>query len=261
MSSRTGIPAKKPLSPRRRSLLAKIHIGKKQLGFDDVLYREILEARYGKDSAAALSDRQLVDLAEHFKSLGFKAKPARFRPSGRSSGKAGGKRQQGSKAGNPKTRQKTYQAANTAEAGKMRALWLSLYHLGVVRDPSEKALTSYARRVTGGRELGLASLTWIRGRDAWKVIEGLKKMGERAGVNWSLWRDPRRAVIMAQLTMLSHMSTVDIFEAAPDLAGLDSGERVEPAHLDTIIQDLGALVRQKRDQDKENHQNREQETP
>ncbi len=241
---------KPPLTPRRRALLAKTHIGKKELGFDDTLYREILAARYGKDSAACLSDRQLVDLAEHFQSLGFRAKPARFKSSGKSADKAGGQ-----KTTNPSRR-----AADHAEAGKMRALWLSLYHLGVVQDPSEKALTSYARRVTGGRELGLASLTWIRGRDAWKVIEGLKKMGERAGVKWSAWRDPRRAVIMAQLTMLSPIPSRDILKAVPDLAGLEADERVAASRLDVIIQDLGALVRQHKET-RQTAQNGEQETP
>ena len=56
----------------RKSLLAKIHIGKKALGLTDENYRSALEGRYGVNSAAHLNYTQLTDLVEYFKSQGVK---------------------------------------------------------------------------------------------------------------------------------------------------------------------------------------------
>ncbi|KIX15026.1 phage protein GemA/Gp16 family protein [Dethiosulfatarculus sandiegensis] len=50
----------------RRALLAKVHIGKKSLCWSDDEYRDILRARYGRDSASKLSNAQLFDLCAHF---------------------------------------------------------------------------------------------------------------------------------------------------------------------------------------------------
>ena len=56
----------------RKSALAKIHIGKKALGWDGDTYRLVLHSRYGVDSAAKLKDADLADLCDHFKSQGVK---------------------------------------------------------------------------------------------------------------------------------------------------------------------------------------------
>ena len=64
----------------RKNLLAKIHIGKKALGWRDDDYRAILQGRYGQNSAGDLSDAQLDDLCRHLQSQGVKFKghkPAR----------------------------------------------------------------------------------------------------------------------------------------------------------------------------------------
>jgi phage gp16-like protein len=68
----------------RKAALAKIHIGKKALGWDEDTYRLVLHRRYGVESAGKLKDGDLADLCEHFKSQGVvykrpKKQPARDR--------------------------------------------------------------------------------------------------------------------------------------------------------------------------------------
>jgi len=65
--------------PQRNGLLAKIHIAAKDLGFDDVTYRDLLAGRYGVESAADLEVPLLEDLVEYFQQLGWKAKKGRSR--------------------------------------------------------------------------------------------------------------------------------------------------------------------------------------
>ncbi len=55
----------------RRGLLAKVHIAKKQLAMNDAQYRNLLEDRYGVDSAGALSVAQLEDLVLHMGKVGW----------------------------------------------------------------------------------------------------------------------------------------------------------------------------------------------
>jgi len=145
------------ISPGRRARLAKVHIAKKQLQLDDATYGATLARLFkGITSAADLTDRQLDELLEHFKSQGFKAPKT------------------------PPKRAGNRPMADGPEAKKLRALWLSLYHLGVVRDPSETALAAYVKRTTR-----VAALQWLKGDKGMQAIEGLKKMAERAGVDWS----------------------------------------------------------------------------
>ena len=53
---------------------------------------------------------------------------------------------------------------------------VSLHQLGVVRDPSEGALESFGRR-----QLGVDRLQWADEGQAYRLIEALKAMAERAG--------------------------------------------------------------------------------
>ena len=61
-------------------------------------------------------------------------------------------------------------------ARKARALWISLHHLGVVKNPSEKALEAFAKR-----QLGCDRLVWAKQSDAFRLIEALKDMAARNG--------------------------------------------------------------------------------
>ncbi|MFZ2470204.1 MAG: regulatory protein GemA [Parvibaculum sedimenti] len=151
---------------QRRALLGKVHIGKKALALSDEAYRDILSRQYGVASASELSDALLTDLVEHFKKLGFK--PIRKAPA------RAGKRP----------------LAQSDEQRKIRALWLSLYHLGVISDPSEEALAAFAKRSTGGKTKGVDALQWVSGEGAYKVIEALKAWATRdGGVYWIAYKD------------------------------------------------------------------------
>ena len=128
------------MQPRRHALYAKIEIARKELGLDDADFRAVMETRFGARSRKELSDAQLVELVEHFKACGFKP------------------RKSAEKRGRP--------LAAGREQAKMRALWLSLWHLGEIPDASEEALAGFARRVTGGAGGGIEALHWVKGDDA-----------------------------------------------------------------------------------------------
>ncbi len=215
----------------RLKMLAAIHIAKKELALDDDTYRDLLETRYNKRSSAKLSVKQLMDLIEHFKGLGFKAKKA------------------------PPKRAKAKKLADDDLSAKIRALWISLYHLGVVRDPAETALSAFVKRMAQ-----VDALQWMDGEDAYKVIEALKGMATReANVNWgpylhmmqSIPADPRKRVIEAQVNMVTegikagHCSAGDLIDALEPIGGqFFRLQSYKPTPLDQVIENLGRIVRE-----------------
>jgi phage gp16-like protein len=134
-----------------RTLLAKIHIAKKQLGLDDDAYHAIV-ARHGdgKISCRDLTIPQMNAVLREFISKGWTPKPPK------SKGTANRK------------------LATGPEIEKIRALWLWMHQLGIVRDPSESALASYARRMAG-----IDDLHWADGWRCHRLIETLKKWAQR----------------------------------------------------------------------------------
>ncbi len=180
--------------PARHVLYAKIQIAKKEIGLDEATYRTVMFNLFGVNSAKKLSERQLVELVNHFKARGFKPKKAA------SEGR---------------------KVAVGREHSKMRALWLSLWHLGVISDASEEALVGFARRVTGGKSFGIEALQWVRADDASAVIEALKeRLARDGGVNWSPLKDasnrvvddnPRHRVIEAQRRRLRSLGVTPCF--------------------------------------------------
>ncbi len=224
-------PARKPIDGRRRQLYGKIHIARKALALDDDTYRDILRARYGKESSTRLSPAQLVDLVEHFKSLGFK--PARKAPA---------------RAG-------TRKLADHEVAKKIRALWVSLYHLGLLQEPSESALGSFVKRQTG-----VDDLHWLRPAQARSVIEALKGWATReAGVDWSPYPflegphyAPRLRVLEAQWRLLHRLGQVERMDVFALHAWVTThyghGTRISihnlsDADADAAIAELGEWIR------------------
>lgn len=217
---------RRPVDADRRALYGKLQIARKALGLlDDGIWRDLLDGRYGKTSRTALTRAELVDLVEHFKAQGFKA----------SKPKRAGKRP----------------LARGEEARKIRALWLTLWNLGCVKEPSEEALASFTKRVTGGKDRGVDALQWLNSYQASKVIEALKAWAARpvgqggGGVDWSGFETangtvyyPRRRVIGAQLRIL-----VALGELRSDWIGqaILPGQKEE--ELDPVIAGLGARIR------------------
>lgn len=132
----------------RRAMIAKVNVARHQLAMAEDDYRQLLMDTTGQASLKACSDRQLEQMIDALKGKGFRPLP-----------KAGAK-----------------PAAQHPMARKARALWISLYHLGVVRNQSEEALEAFARR-----QLGCEKLVWARQGDAYRLIEALKAMAKRAG--------------------------------------------------------------------------------
>ncbi|RSN77915.1 gp16 family protein [Acinetobacter haemolyticus] len=64
----------KDLAKLRKSRIAAIHMGKAQLGLDDDIYRDMLEAVTGKRSAKDMTDDNLVNVLQHMEKLGFTKK-------------------------------------------------------------------------------------------------------------------------------------------------------------------------------------------
>jgi phage gp16-like protein len=71
---------------------------------------------------------------------------------------------------------------------KVYALWMSAYWLGEIDHSDKKALDSFVKRQTG-----CDKFAWLKPHQAAKVIEALKAMCERAGVQWGL-EEPSVAV-------------------------------------------------------------------
>jgi phage gp16-like protein len=143
----------------RRSMIAKIHVAKKQLCIADDDYRQIIFGATGKISSKDCSDTQLLRVIEALKSKGFAALPVQ--------GKA--------------------RPADHPVAKKARAMWISLSHLGVVRNSSDAALEAFAKR-----QLGVARLQWADQSQGYILIEALKNMAEREGWSQKFGSDVRR---------------------------------------------------------------------
>jgi hypothetical protein len=144
-----------------------IHVARREIGIADDDYRALLERVTGSASLRAMSDRQHQDVIAEMKRLGFAPKARTGRLDG-------------------------------PFAGKLLALWLSGWNLGVFRSPHDQALIAFVERQTG-----IAHVRWVReARDAARAIEGLKKwIAREAGLEWPAHDDARAhklAVITAQ---------------------------------------------------------------
>jgi Bacteriophage Mu, GemA protein len=139
---------------RRRGELAAIHTGKRMLGLDDELYRDLLERVTGHRSAAALDGDQRHAVIEELRRLGFAKTPSK-------------------RAGRTRL-------ADGKQARLARALWLELFHLQAIHDSSERALGAFAERITGIREL-----SWLRGEDFSRLIGALVQWRDRVAAERS----------------------------------------------------------------------------
>ena len=167
---------------QRRAGLAKVHLLAKQRGLDDDAYRDFLARETGKRSARDLSDGELIRVCEklgrHSSSQGM----AGVRPAAASPAAAG------------------------PFAGKLRALWISAWHLGVTRNNSDAAMLAFVKRQTGVDHTRFLHEPRLANR----AIEGLKAwIAREAGVEWGdATTHTRRAVVEAQVRRLEALGNV-----------------------------------------------------
>lgn len=131
----------------RDSLLAQIHIARKELGMDEDTYRSVLLRVTRKPSSAAMSPAERRKVIAEFKRLGFKPK---------------------SSFGQRPKSDKPY-------VRKVFALWGELKRKGIWRDPSPHSLRHFVKNMTDCDDP-----EWLTYPQASRVIEALKRMGDRA---------------------------------------------------------------------------------
>lgn len=141
----------------RRTELAKIHMAAERLGMDHKdkdegsEYRSTLFAVTRKYSAADLDWRGRKMMLDHLNGL-MKARGIKL-----TSGKP------------------TRPLAADPQSKKLRALWLEMHQLGIIKNPDESALCAFVKR-----ETGVAALQWLKPAQASQVIERLKQWQQRA---------------------------------------------------------------------------------
>ena len=131
--------------------------------------------------------------------------------------------------------------ADRAHVGKVRALWWTLYWLGAIDQPDDRAIGAFVKRQTG-RD----ALRFLDARAAHRVIEALKDWATREGVAWPMPGDPiadRRAVATAIATRIDPATPVDTM-----LRAILPGDPVQwPAgSWDEAIRALGKRWRRER---------------
>lgn len=129
----------------RAADLARIHIAKKALGFDDETYRAVLERITGETSSKNLSPAARAKLITEFYRFGWS---------------------------NPV---KTFKLSQKSYVRKIYALWGALKRDGIWREKSPASLHHFAKKITG-----CDNLEWLTYPEASKVIEALKSMQNRA---------------------------------------------------------------------------------
>jgi hypothetical protein len=209
------------------SMIATIHVLKGQLGFDDDAYRDFLYAQAKVRSAKDLSAASAARVIERMRELTGERSPA-----------------QGAVAG-----------LDTAIGGKLRALWISGYNLGVVRARDDHAMLSFLERQTGVSHVRFLA----DARAGNSAIEGLKSwLGRAAHVAWPANSEDailtKRAVLDAQWRRLIALGAVkpvgsavdpmeDLLGYAGKVARLNRWEAFRSTDYDLVQKALGHKLR------------------
>ncbi|MEN3760271.1 regulatory protein GemA [Aeromonas veronii] len=145
------------MQPDAKRLLKIVQVGRRELGLDDEDYRALLESVTGARSAKGLSAAKLEAVITAMKGLGFKVKGG---------AQVNGRRSPPSSA-----------KVQAPEVRKVRAIWITMYNDGFVRDGSDDALGSYIKRMTANANggAGIARPEWLTSAQAERVLEALKK--------------------------------------------------------------------------------------
>ena len=241
--------ARPPGPADRAELVRTAHVAARDLGLDEATRRELQAKVTGRGSCGDMTRGELAALVEHYRGLGWRPR------------RAGG-------GGGPRRRRDRLPAG--AAAGKLRALWISGWCLGAVRDRSEGALLAFVRRAAG-----LDAARFADDARLGRAVEALKLWLARpaaeggGGVDWSPYETlqgvvdrPRARVIEAQWRRLRDLGAVPsglpnismghvALGGAVRIAGhvaLDGAVLGDPVHLgdadaDALIRALGARIR------------------
>lgn len=126
----------------RNTLIAKIHIAKKDLCLDEDTYRSIIKQVTKKESCSKCNERQLVEVLEFLKEKGWKGK-------------------------DPK---KAYRETKNDLVKKIYALWSDLQSRGAVCEKDKTALDKFISRFSNHR-----CVDDLDDGEAIKIIEILKQ--------------------------------------------------------------------------------------
>jgi phage gp16-like protein len=140
--------------PRRRALLAKIHIAAKELGMRAADYRALLMGEFGMPSAADLSVEEMERLVEHLAARGWRplpGPPGRFGPSV------------------SKRRKQAF-----ALQARARQVFSQLY------DTDGRRLEGLCEKICGRKDLS-SCLDIVKLRRLLAVLEGIRRSESRAG--------------------------------------------------------------------------------
>lgn len=134
----------KKVQPTRTQQLARIHVIKKALGWDDDLYRDVMSQVCGATSAAALDDAGRAKLLAHLQTR---------------------KDAQDGKPARPVKPRKPLDATGR----KLWSLWMQAADKGMVQQRTMPALNAWLHRQTG-----VERIEWLSGKQADLAIESLK---------------------------------------------------------------------------------------
>ncbi|AIN15263.1 Mu-like prophage protein gp16 [Yersinia pseudotuberculosis] len=132
----------------RSQLVKLIHVAKRDRRLDDDTYRQLLIKYTELDSTKYMEVKQLQQVMNAMKSLGFRVK----------------------------SKLRTAEQCKSADkqSAMIRGIWLELADRGVIRDRSDRAMNAFIYRCTG-----IGRLEWISSQQSSQVIEQLKKWRNR----------------------------------------------------------------------------------
>ena len=140
--------------------LAKIHIAKRDLKLTDPLYRGFLNVLFGQGSERDLTQEQVEELLEHFKSLGWKSEYT--------------KSEMGRKQSEPKAPPPSHgsgcKPATMAQIGLIVYLW---EHGPGIRHKSMQALEHFLNH-----HFHIAELKQVKARQVPGILGVIKNMGK-----------------------------------------------------------------------------------
>ncbi len=208
------------------TLVGRIHAAAKLAGLDDDTRRAKLTNIIGKSSTKDMTEAEQRRVLEVFENEGYVSrKPPRV---------------------DGRAKKLPFDGKYVP---KFRALWIALYNLGVIDDRRDSAIEAFA---LGRQVKGLSDIRFIhRHRDGESVIEGMKAMLTRAGVDLADRRPcPDHMlkygykIARAQWRLLAPAAPGDFWGVVTDILGEDDAYRdVTDRQWIDVMNTLGPRVR------------------